>query len=84
MSNPTARTTAPAPQASPEKLRPYQIIAQTFDAAFERIEALEAAAAKRSTRAILSHRIEADGRLVLILPGGAEEVVGYVTKGATS
>lgn len=78
-----ARAGAPqTPRAAPEKPGPFAVIRQLFDDVFDRVDRLEAAAQTRATRAILSHRIEADGRLVVTLPGGSEEIVGYLAKGA--
>lgn len=79
---------SPAPP-SPAEPGPLEIIGQNFDLAFgeidalrARLDAIDASTTARAARALIAHRIGADGRVIVTLAGGEEEAIGFLTKGA--
>lgn len=59
----------------------WQNVVRILQAYGRRIEALETKAGARASRALVAHRIEPNGKLVVTLVDGTEEVVGFVVEG---
>lgn len=69
----------PLATAPPSPRHPLAAVRDILRAYGPRLDALEMRADARANRALAGYHIDADGRLVVELPGGGEESVGYLT-----